>query len=62
MKGLAHTSLVLWVAPVATPWLWTAFFVYPSFLSSRTMGPVWLAVLGTGAVSPVVAGVCWLTH
>ena len=62
MNRLVHWSLLLWIPPLAAIGLWSAFIAYPSIISSGQLNPVWISVLGASIISPVCAGVYWLTH
>lgn len=59
---LLHWTLLLWIAPIAATCLWVVWACYPSMPSSTLMNVVWLGVIGASLVSPVVAGVYWLTR
>ena len=62
MNHLAHWTLLLWVPPVVAVGLWSAFIAEPLMMSTRQLEPVWIVVLLASLVSPVVAGIYWLTH
>lgn len=62
MDRLVHWSLVLWIAPAAALAWWTIFVLEPLKFSGQVWNPIWILILGSSAISPLVAGIYWLTH
>lgn len=62
MRHFIHWTLFLWFPPLAAIALWTAFVVSPLKMSGSYWNAVWIAVLAGSVISPMVAGIYWLTH
>jgi hypothetical protein len=62
VRHFIHWTLFLWLPPLAAIALWTAFVVSPLSMPGSKWNAVWIAVLAGSVISPMVAGIHWLTH